>query len=405
MGTKVPVSLSCYDHPTQCLLTSKPHDKRLSIGPDGCCFSTDNRVEWEQFTTVVCNCEKVKLKSVAHGHFLTSEATGNVFGTKDEGDPGSKWSLEAVENAGALLVYSIEHERLLSCIGGNHRLCTTLSDNEGNDEAMWKLELDTGELCFTSSVGCNKRLKCEPNGNLRTTNNWKGWEVFRFIEIGEGDVLISSWTHRSRYLCSNLSGDVFKAKKPLRGGWRWRVLKSDDAASARMGVIIKSVEHGRVLSCKDGRIPTTENTVDAHGLWCLESACGQKFFVSTTCHDKRIGTSNMEPYTTQNGNDRENWKVEKSGDGCSYTFYSPVHHKYLGSSADGKMFVTNGANDSCLWDIKVSEHGGYFIESHEHKRRVSCNNTGHLCTVSEQLGAGRPGALSLLCLPPFQVPK
>jgi hypothetical protein len=68
--------------------------------------------------------------------------------------------------------------------------------------------IETGELCFLSNPSFDKRLRCDVFGKLNMDSNWKGWEVFRFIEAGDGRLVIISWIHYSKVLSCDAKGDV-----------------------------------------------------------------------------------------------------------------------------------------------------------------------------------------------------
>jgi hypothetical protein len=163
-------------------------------------------------------------------------------------------------------------------------------DHDHDDAAIWwEMEFTSGELCFISNPTINQRLRCNVIGNLSLSQQWKGWEVFRFIEASSssfmmetttaggasnttttadsinnnnndnngGDLIISSWTHHTKVLASDPDGNVFTTENRL-GHWeRWRVLKVPDGG----GVWIQSVAHGRVLAVQaTTTTPTTPTT-------------------------------------------------------------------------------------------------------------------------------------------------
>ena len=140
--------------------------------------------------------------------------------------------------------------------------------DEDDTTIWWEMEFTSGELCFISNPAIDQRLRCDFLGKLTLSEQWKGWEVFRFIEASSmsiqasgderkaghdkdknGELIISSWTHHKKVLASDPDGNVFSTENRL-GHWeRWRVLKPPDGG----GVWIQSVAHGRILCIQPER--------------------------------------------------------------------------------------------------------------------------------------------------------
>lgn len=140
---------------------------------------------------------------------------------------------------------------------------------------QWSIECVTGELCFLSNPRLNSQVRCDMTGLINMDSNQKGWEVFRFMEAGNGYVKISSWMHSQWLLCSTEDGKVytcthaesFKDYRPpdnddkiteeqrpseesTSKGYRcsqWAIEKNPGGE----GVIIRSKTHGRLLCVKD----------------------------------------------------------------------------------------------------------------------------------------------------------
>jgi hypothetical protein len=165
--------------------------------------------------------------------------------TADEVDGWEKWELTKSFSKNDEVVYylrSSAHDKNISCNenGEIYALNEKMQDN-----STWKIEFLTGELCFISVPAFAKCLTCDPKGNLGMSDNWQGWEVFRFIELGDGNVLISSWTSNAKkVLCSDEYGTLSTTENFL-GDWeKWSIQKSPIGSN---GVVIKSVSHGRYL--------------------------------------------------------------------------------------------------------------------------------------------------------------
>jgi len=89
------------------------------------------------------------------------------------------------------------------------------SPKQISSSCYWTIEFRTGELVFISSPISDKRIRCDIPGNVSISSQWKGWEVWRFIETGDedGSVFIVSFCHDRKYLCSDDKGRVFTKEK------------------------------------------------------------------------------------------------------------------------------------------------------------------------------------------------
>jgi hypothetical protein len=109
---------------------------------------------------------------------------------------------------------------------------SSYTTNQNSISSMWDIECVTGELCFISNMANNasnaniddnnsnsgRRIRCDIAGMTSLSTNWKGWEIFRFMECGGGGddnnnndsgyVKISSWMHSQWILCSDVYGNV-----------------------------------------------------------------------------------------------------------------------------------------------------------------------------------------------------
>lgn len=247
------------------------------------------------------------------------------------------------------------------------------------------------ELCFISHPKYDRRISCDVFGNLRMCEAWKGWEIWRFIKDDEsGNFIITSWTHDHKVLCSNEKGRVFTAekKKLLEDGTlkleEWKI----STHPRNHGVGIQSVEHGRFLAFSGHDLCTMDKEEDT--TWHLEPAHGHRFFISATCHDRRLSSTNDHPFTHHNRKHAEKWLIEPTNDEIGkFTIRSQEHGKYLGSQQHrmypeiGKLFVSESRQH---WTISSSPHGGVFIQSVDHGVRLSCDDKGHLNTTKSSGG-------------------
>ena len=196
---------------------------------------------------------------------------------------------------------------------------TYLSCNvEGNitltkeKEQTWNVEFQTGELCFVSSPAMDRRVRCDLMGSLSLSENWKGWEVWRFIEAdGEGHVRLNAWMHQNHYLCSNAEGEVYSTTNPQQDeGTKWAVEQDPEGH----GVTIRSALHGRVLCCSPESLFTDPHG-GAFGIWQLEAAHRQKYSLSSIEENKSIGPF---PLVTDKKRQVDEWELEKRGDNMTF---------------------------------------------------------------------------------------
>jgi len=139
-------------------------------------------------------------------------------------------------------------------------LVLTSDSKQGDNTMLWGIECVTGELCFLSNPLLDQRIRCDLAGLTSLSPNWKGWEVFRFMEAGDGYVKISNWMHSQYTLCSTLEGavstcshaDSFLEDSPKGVCSKWAIEKSTDGN----GVIIRSKTHDRLLGVKEGTLMT-----------------------------------------------------------------------------------------------------------------------------------------------------
>ena len=123
---------------------------------------------------------------------------------------------------------------------------------------------------------------------------------------------------------------------------------------------------------------------DEDTAWHLEPAHGNQFFISSKSCDMRITSSIDHPFTHQNQKACEKWIIEPTaGTIGHFTVRSQEHGKYLGSSEDRKLIVSDCQQH---WIIFQSPHGGVFIESVEHGGRLSCDENGHTYTTDSKDG-------------------
>jgi hypothetical protein len=166
------------------------------------------------------------------------------------------------------------------------------------------------------------------------------------------------------------------------GSWeKWKISLHPETH----GVRIQSVDHGRFLAFSGQDIYTFhEPQFPEDTAWHLEPAHGNQYFISATCHDKRLSSDIDHPFTHHNRKPWEKWTVEPTSEKLAqFTIRSLEHGKYLGSSEDGKLVVSGTPQ---RWTIGSSPHSGVFIQSVEHGGRLSCDTNGHPYTTEASGG-------------------
>jgi hypothetical protein len=128
------------------------------------------------------------------------------------------------------------------------RLVLIPEDSTVDSQSLWRIEPVTGELCFLSNVAHESRIRCDMGGRLSMSTNWKGWEVFRFLEAGDGFVKIVSWTHSQWMLHCNADGKLQTATHCVsHSESEWSSSWAIESAPTGNGVVIRSERYGRFL--------------------------------------------------------------------------------------------------------------------------------------------------------------
>jgi hypothetical protein len=423
----------CLEAPRRCLLTSlhasssqeNGHDSDLFVGKkddhqddqsknlschrNGSLSISKNFTAWEEWELEPRD-DGFALRSVKLNVYLTCKNT-NTTSSKDDGEtaaeiatcksfesPEQLWDLEMTtssEHMGIIVrIRNIASGRSLACnnndgpysIPGDTNDQPEASDDgspphqeeEDEDETLWRIEFQTGELCFLSNASADRRLRCNVLGQLHVDVNWKGWEVWRFVDVGNYELLITPWTHTTRVLASNWAGHVVTTEDRHGFGTRWRVLKGFGN-----GVLVQSVETGRYLhvgvenSNKQSSINTVGRPNEKGTEWKLDSANRNVFFMSGRGSDKYLSCNTDGGTQLSNKpSDLEEWRINKASGTDKYEIYSCHFKRYLGVDHRGCLTTANKdrKNDSDLWDIEVSASGGYNIITSSASRHA-----GRLC--------------------------
>lgn len=384
-------SFPTVESPSRCHLSIQTGDIRIliSCNNQGDVFSSLNRKEWEEWYILMDhNSGTVRFKNCTHGGYLICNSIGHIStgGDDDDNDDSAKWQISMEPNKHTYSIKNVKSGRYLNCQneefhGRNH--------NKG-DGFCWYIEFLTGELGFLTSVDSKKQLKCDPtSGKLSLTENWEGWEVWRFVEAGEGHIRIMSW-HDNHFLLSDRNGKVSTTDN-MAGDWeKWEV----DLAPGRFhGVTIKSVSHGRYLQVEsDNTLSTTEFFKGGRCIWHVSSANRRNFFLSSPTHDKRIGCTEEKIQSTRNRKDWEVWElVTYEGDGLvDVALRSRKFGTYICSDQDGNLYQGKSFGVNALWKIQSSSNR---IVSKASGRYLSCD--GDKLSTSNH-----PGPSEQWCLEP-----
>jgi len=313
-----------------------------------------------------------------------------------------KWRVEAssAEKGGIHLLSAARKQSKLAC---NEDGGLYLSENiyEGLGET-WHIEFLSGELCYISSQNSrlDVRVRCDPTGILDVSDKWKGWEVFRFIEAGDGSVYISSWTHYKYFLSSNADGRVVTRKRRTEEE-KWLVKKSKDQA----GILIISQQHGKALATNGRRLVAVDpfdvlasgdnegedGQVAFSGLWDLVAGNKNTFFIASNSSGKCVGSTPCkkdgpsDAIMTSKRKAWQQWTLSETDDG-SVTLQSNAHALYIGVDKSDKVTLSKTAGPNEMWSVEESPHGGIFLISDEHRVCLSCDKAGILKAVSGEDG-------------------
>jgi hypothetical protein len=289
--------------------------------------------------------------------------------------------------------------------------------------AVWELQFTSGELVFMSNPVIHCQLRCNMLGQLSMSSKFDGWQVFRFIELGNGDVAISSWTHYNRFLSSNSDGKVYtvEGRQNLGFSERWSL----EPSPTKSGVCIKSVAFSRYLTVGnlENEVLWTTTKPNDYAVWHLDAAHSHVYYLTSLANNsalslssssshpqgsddnevkgrslfsnkyslhgapnKHISSSKKGPFMSRNKRKWEEWKVEIH-DG-QVTFFNMFHEKYLGCNSSGAVHTTTSCGPWSYWDMEESPDGGVLLLSREHHRYLAVHNDGSLCTTSEEEPTG-----------------
>lgn len=342
----------------------------------------------------------------ASSRVLVTDGSGNLSTKqiKDVNGSGSDkdtslWKIEPINKKGKVSLYTISSAALekyylsTAAEGGEQTMpaCVKISNvgDMENDHQRHFVEIQnlSGELCFFSSPLYEKRISCSHEGYLSMSSNWKGWEVFRIAEVGDGvHVRISSWTHDTKVLHSDIDGKVV-TKEETGAFSKWVIELAPENLD---GVVIKSALLGRYLHYDDANKSfTMRDYIDHSCVWDISSAHAQKYLLSSIYHDKRMGCDNAKGrvFCTSNRKESEVWQLKAEGNGFVSIQSSVKGGKYLSCDSEGALRVVDSGVTE-LWMVQQSNEGGISVLSKEHGWYLACDGKSIYCSKSKD-GSGR----------------
>jgi len=296
--------------------------------------------------------------------------------------------------------------------GSDEELMLIASKNISVAPSLWSLKITSGELCFMVNPVVHHQLRCNMLGQLSLNSRSNGWEVFRFVEAGNGDLYISSWLYYTKFLSSNSDGEIsttdIESRSPGHAE-RWRV----EVPPQGNGLYFQNVASRRYLSVgrkRSEHLWTTTKPND-YALWHVDASHSHIYYMTSLFDSAKaekqsdnettteIATDSYQRYYTEGADDthlssskegpflstkkynEEEWKVEVTPEGF-FTFYSVSHETYLGCNSTGGVHTTTSKGVWSLWDKHVQPHGGVAFMSKEHLRYLAVSETGELlCTT------------------------
>lgn len=378
---KIKNCFPCLELPPRCYLSTN-QNKRISCNREGNIFSTENRAEWEEWYILEDpKSGSIQFRNCARGTFLTCDDRGSIS-TSSSSNVHEQWVVQKGpgNNNNAYSICSVSSDRYLTCQESGVFCGITRAEDSSAWIPSWRIEYLTGELCFITSPNLEKQLSYHPwSGLLSMSKNRKGWEVWRFIEAGDGHVRIMSW-HDGYILCSDEYGKVWTTRSRSRSyknnageSDKWDVELTPDGSE---GVVFKSVSHGRYLQAKNcGELSTCEFMNGTPAVWHITAANSQQFFLSSLAQDRRIGCNKGGIVSTKNRKDWEVWELHHEDNGF-VSLRSRKFGKILSSDQDGNLYQTDHVGQNALWKIEISPTGTLHMVSKISGRYLSSNENG-----------------------------
>ena len=193
------IFFSCSESPARVNLTCVSLEQQLTASSSGTISLSKNFQDQEEWYLIPSNDdddddETVLIKSVKHGFYLSCTHETKTIVTSETRDLAMHWSKLVVASSSSTNEGDEVSVQFVSSSTDPKYKDDSYKYKLGHTEdgmltahpdamfSSWKIQLLTGELCFLSNPSFDKRLRCDIFGNLNMDSNWKGWEVFRFIE-------------------------------------------------------------------------------------------------------------------------------------------------------------------------------------------------------------------------------
>jgi len=289
------------------------------------------------------------------------------------------------------------------------------SKNSG-EPSTWELKFTSGELCFVSNPVMHCNIRCNLLGQLSLNSGLNGWEVFRFIEVGNGELYISSWTHFSKFLSSNSDGEVCvidSSSNSLGYGERWRL----EPAPSSNGVYIKNVASLRYLSVGRGKNEALWTTTkpNAYALWHLNAAHSHIYYLTSLFASIKktddvdgdgdgdgifntegamknltsLFTSIKKTNDVDSSINTENVKDVVKTENTAANDYNQIYSKHgisdmHVSSRKGAPFLTKNKRKLEEWKVEVTPDGYVTFFSIVHEKYLGCNSKGDVHTTTSK---------------------
>ena len=334
----------------------------------------------------------------------TSSSSSLTSMSESSGGTDGQYILMSKEHAPRRLAYTTNLKGFTS--DEDFQLMT--SKNSGSP-STWELKFTSGELCFMSNPVMHCNLRCNLLGQLSLNSGLNGWEVFRFIEVGNGDLYISSWTHYTKFLSSNTDGQVYatdSSSNPTLGyAERWRL----EPAADGKGLYLKNVASSRYLSVgrsKNEALWTTTKPND-YALWHVNAAHSHIYYLTSLFastarktdvdvvddvvvdnDDDGEGLRPLECDTAFNDEDNDDVVVVKNNN-ITASDYNQIYSKHSApdmhvSSRKGAAYLTKNKRKQEEWKVEVTPDGFMTFFSIAHEKYLGCNSKGDVHTTTSK---------------------
>eukprot|EP00547_Thalassionema_nitzschioides_P001877 CAMPEP_0194200316 /NCGR_PEP_ID=MMETSP0156-20130528/972_1 /TAXON_ID=33649 /ORGANISM="Thalassionema nitzschioides, Strain L26-B" /LENGTH=572 /DNA_ID=CAMNT_0038925293 /DNA_START=61 /DNA_END=1779 /DNA_ORIENTATION=- len=409
------------EQPIRCVLTchAKPNEY-LSCDGRPVFLSGDNFTNTNnEFALIpLLDDGTILIQNTKTGRYLASSAEGRVFANLEHEEDGfQKWTLTATYDGYSIT--SLATHRKLACEGSVVSAVkkgeSIMEDDFSAATTTWSLNLISGELGFLSFSKQQMRVRCDLTGKLSLSQNWKGWEAWRFCEVGtnNNNIRISPWANAKIFLSSNDYGEVC-TRECMGDSEEWNVRKS--RVGEFEGLVIQSVKTNRLLVYNDDTeslctVEDTGNILEENGscICHFESLHQKTYYLNSIAgenNDQRleatkngvVGTRNLPVRITS-----EEWKIETTNEDAVVKLFSLNCKSYLSSTKSGELMLIDGKTDndeysqdswvmihdnedkyddgSDEWIIEERDEGSVLI-SKMHQRVLVCpKGPDSICTV------------------------